>query len=125
MNRAVAFALVLAGLLVACAAPPPPPAPIAAPVRKPDRIVLLPQADSSASALVVRNTRSANEVVLSQPYATASVGAGSLETSMGSAGEVGVRYKSLYDAMPPARRSYLVYFETGGDRLTAESAQRV
>lgn len=124
MNRAAALALAFAGLLVACAAPPPP-APIAAPVRKPDRIVLLPQADGSASALVVRNTRSANEVLLSQPYATASVGAGSLETSMGSAGEVGVRYKSLYEAMPPARRSYLVYFETGGDRLTAESAQRL
>ena len=124
MNRAAALALAFAGLLVACAAPPPP-APIAAPVRKPDRIVLLPQADGSASALVVRNTRSANEVLLSQPYATASVGAGSLETSMGSAGEVGVRYKSLYEAMPPARRSYMVYFETGGDRLTAESAQRL
>ncbi|MEO6624200.1 MAG: OmpA family protein [Burkholderiaceae bacterium] len=125
MNRSALPALMLAGLLVACAAPPPPPVPVAVAAPRLDRIVLLPQADGSASALVVRNTRSANEAVLSQPYATASVGVASLETSMGSAGEVGVRYRSLYEAMPPARRSYLVYFETGGDRLTADSAQRL
>jgi OOP family OmpA-OmpF porin len=108
----------LASLLVACAAPPPPVAP------KPriDRVTLLPQADGSPSAVVVRSA-SGGEAVLAQPYATASVGTDRVETSMSNAAAAGARYKVLYDAMPPARRSYLVYFETGGDRLTADSAQ--
>jgi outer membrane protein OmpA-like peptidoglycan-associated protein len=43
---------------------------------------------------------------------------------MSNATDVQARYKTLYDAMPPRRRSYLIYFETGGDRLTADSAQQ-
>jgi len=116
--------MALAGFLMACAAPPPPP-PKPVVVPRPDRIVLLPQADGSASAIVVRSTSGAAEAVLSLPYATASVGAAGVETSMGDADAVAARYKTLYEAMPPARRSYLVYFETGGDRLTADSAQRL
>jgi OOP family OmpA-OmpF porin len=109
----------LASLLVACAAPPP-----VAPRPRPDRVMLLPQADGSPSAVVVRSS-SGGEAVLSQPYAVASVGTDRVETSMGNAAEASARYKVLYEAMPPARRSYLVYFETGGDRLTADSAQRL
>jgi len=117
--------LALAVLLVACAAPPPPPPPKPAAVPRPDRIVLLPQANGSASALVVRSSSGAVEAVLSQPYATASVSGADVETSMGNAGEVGSRYKTLFKATPAARRSYLVYFDTEGVRLTAESAQRL
>jgi len=55
----------------------------------------------------------------------AAVSAGRIETSLSSAEKVRERYRVLYDAMPPARRSFVVFFETGGDRLTAESAQRL
>lgn len=113
--------LVLACLIASCAAPPPPPAP---PKPRTDRIVLLPQADGTPSALVVRSA-GGKEATLSQPYATATVEPGRVDTSVGSADAVRARYKSLYDAMPAQRRSYLIYFETGGDRLTADSAQRL
>lgn len=63
--------------------------------------------------------------MLSQPYATANVAAGRVQTSMSNPDEVAVRYKVLSEAMPPQRRSYLIYFETGGDRLAADSAQRL
>lgn len=69
--RALAVAA-LAGLLGACQTPAPSPA--APPLAKPDRIMLLPQADGSASALIVQS-QSGEEVTLSQPDATASVGA--------------------------------------------------
>ena len=69
--------------------------------------------------------RAANgeEATLSQPYATASVSADRVQMSVADPAEVRLRFKALYDVMPSERRSYLVYFETGGDRLTAESAQ--
>lgn len=123
VQRAVLVALAYA--LVACATPPPPP-PLAAPavVLKPDRIVLLPQAGGVPSALVVRPAEG-GEVVLSQPYATASVTRSRAEASIGNAEDVRARYKALYDAIPLQRRSYLVYFETGGDRLTPDSTLRL
>ncbi len=110
----------LAGLLAACQAPPPP----ALPLTKPDRVLLLPQADGSASALVVRS-RTGEEATLSSPYATASVGANGVQTSVADPAEVRARFKVLYDQMPAERRSYLVYFETGGDRMTVDSAQQI
>ena len=104
-------------LLMACAAPPPV-------VHTADRILLLPQADGSPSAIVVR-LAGGGEALLAEPYAMAAVSAGRIETSLSSAEKVRERYRVLYDAMPPARRSFVVFFETGGDRLTAESAQRL
>jgi len=98
---------------------------VVAPKPKTDRVTLLPQADGTPSAVVVRPTTGGSETLLSTPFATASISAASVETSVGNADQVRARYKDLYEAMPPARRSYLVYFDTGGDRLTAESAQRL
>lgn len=112
-----ASAVLVAGLLAACQAPPPKPAP------KPDRIVLLPQADGSPSAVEVRSAGA--RAVLSQPYATALVTPERADTSMGQPDAVRARYPALYDAMPPARRSYMVHFEIGSDRLTPDSAARL
>ncbi len=110
----------LAGALAACQAPPP----VAPALRTPDRVVLLPQADGSSSALVVRSP-TGEEAILSRPYAMASVGANGVQTSVADPAEVRARFKVLYDQMPAERRTYLVYFETGGDRLTADSAQQI
>ena len=92
MNRVVSrigWALI-PFILVACAAPPVavPPPPVAAP--KPprsDRIVLLPQADGSPSAVVVR-PMGGGEAVLSEPDATATVTTTSVQTSVGTAGDI-------------------------------------
>lgn len=117
-------AVLAAACVVAACQAPPPAAPMPQAPRPSDRIVLLPQSDGSASAVVVRPF-AGGEAVLAQPYASARVSASGVETSAGDANDIRTRYKALYDAMPPQRRSYLVYFETGGDRLTADSAQRL
>lgn len=128
MNKVVSrvgWALI-AFIVVGCAAPPAPAPPAAVP--KPprsERIVLLPQADGSPSAVVVRPRDGGGEAVLSQPYATANVTPTSVQTSVSAAQDIDTRYKALFDAMPAQRRSYTVYFETGGDRLTPDSARRL
>lgn len=126
VTRRIGWALI-PFILVACAAPPvavpEPPVAVPKPPRS-DRIVLLPQADGSPSAVVVR-PMGGGEAVLSEPYATATVTTTSVQTSVGTAGDIETRYKSLFDAMPAQRRSYTVYFEIGGDRLTPDSARRL
>lgn len=64
-------------------------------------------------------------MVLSQPYATATATDTRVETGLTNAAEVLKRYKSLLDALPPRPKSYLVYFETGGNQLTPESETRL
>lgn len=104
------LALAAALLLTACATP--------------DRVVLLPQIDGTPSAVSVQS-KTGTEVVLAQPYATAAVAGRRIETGATSAAEVLARYKPVMDALPMRPKSYLVYFETGGDRLTAESEIRL
>lgn len=85
-----------------------------------DRVVLLPQADGTPSAVVVKSAR--GETVLDRPYAVADVGRqGSLATTQTDAAAVGARYGAVLAAQPPRPVSYTVYFRTGSDELTAES----
>lgn len=97
-------------LLLACASP--------------DRVVLLPQADGSPGAVVVMH-RSGSEVLLNQAYASATVSSRRLETGLSSAEEVKARYPALNEALPARARSYLLYFQSGGERLTEESLRRL
>ncbi len=84
-----------------------------------ERVVLLPSADGRPSAVVVRDT--GGEIVLDKPYAAArrSVGANSIYQS--SAEEVTERFGQALGAQPPRPNSYVLYFEAGGNVLTAES----
>lgn len=116
-------ALLGASLLAACQTPPSPSVPPLKPAPKPDRIVLLPQADGSSSAVEVRSA--GGQAVLSQPYAMALLTPERADTTTVQPDAVRERYPALYAAMPAARRSYLVYFEIGGDRLTSDSTQRL
>lgn len=100
----------LAWLLLGCATP--------------DRVILLPQADGSPSAIVVKS-RQGGETVLSRPYAAAAVTRDSVETGVTNADEVQKRYKGLSATLPTRVKSFLVYFEPGGDRLTTESETRL
>lgn len=104
-------------LLGACAsvpeAPPPPRAPA-------DRVVLLPHADGTAGAVVVR--RGEEQVVLDKPYATASPAAdGKLEVGLADAQATRKAFADVLQALPSAPASFIVYFVTGQDELTEES----
>ena len=85
----------------------------------PDRVVLLPQPDGSASTVIVRSK--AGKVVLDKPYATASVRSDHLNESSLSKAEVSKRYQAVMDALPPRPRIHTVYFELGSTNLRSDS----
>ncbi|WP_390348430.1 OmpA family protein [Variovorax boronicumulans] len=88
------------------------------------RVVLLPQADGTPSAVVVRAKD--GEEVLSKPYqrATAAVGAsGAPVVDQADAAKVQAENKPLFDMRPPIPQRYTVFFEVGTTTLTAASQQ--
>ncbi|GER14533.1 OmpA family protein [Variovorax boronicumulans] len=88
------------------------------------RVVLLPQADGTPSAVVVRAKD--GEEVLSKPYqrATAAVGAsGAPVVDQADAAKVQAENKPLFDMRPPLPQRYTVFFEVGTTTLTAASQQ--
>ena len=84
-----------------------------------DEVILLPGKDGKVGSLVVSN--SSGEVVLDKAYASAKTGNNTIVTAASSAEAVGKEYSATLAAQPPRPVSYLVYFETGSDRLTGES----
>lgn len=106
-DRTLAFAaLSLAILLGACA-----------PLTK---VTLLPQADGSASAVLVKSSKS--EQLLSAPYQQA-VGQEdkALKTDQTTAAEVQKAHPQLFAALPPKANKYILNFLPGGTNLTPES----
>ena len=100
------FAIAAALLLNACA-------PIT-------RVILLPQADGSASSVVVKTT--SEEQVLKVPYQSVSATEGKpLILKFNSEAEVQKAFPSLYAAKPPAPSKYILNFMPGGTELTPES----
>jgi len=88
------------------------------------RVVLLPQADASASAVVVQTERGLQ--TLDQPYQSAEVSAeGKVERLQLDPTKVLLRYGPLLVMAPQAPTSTLLYFETGGSELTADSARQL
>lgn len=86
------------------------------------RVVLLPQADGSPSAVVVRSKD--GEETLSRPYerATAAAGArGAPIVDRSDPARLRADNKDLFDLLPPPAQRYTVYFDTGGAVLTATS----
>jgi outer membrane protein OmpA-like peptidoglycan-associated protein len=105
-----AFALITV-LLAACSTPG-------------TRVVLLPQADGTPSAVVVRAKD--GEEILSKPYqrATAAVGArGAPVVDQADVAKVQAENKPLFDMRPPLPQRYTVFFEVGGTTLTPASQQ--
>ena len=106
MKLTPVFAIAAALLLNACA-------PIT-------RVILLPQADGSASSVVVRTTQ--GEQVLTTPYQLASAKEGTpLILKLSSEAEVQKVFPSLFTAKPPAPTKYILNFMPGGTDLTPES----
>lgn len=85
-----------------------------------DRIILLPQADGTPSAVVVQS-KSGVSFVLERPYSVATVGKKRIGVEKTDETTVKTRYKELFDAFPARPRSYRLYFESGGTSLTPES----
>ena len=101
--------------------PPPPPAPLAV-VRpaQPDRVVLLPNADGSTGAVVVRSK--AGEQLVDRAYVSAEVGAdGVIATRAEDPAAVRARYRDSLEAQPMPPVSFVVNFRSGSNELTPES----
>ncbi len=89
----------------------------------PERIILLPQPDGTPSAVVVESK--GRSVVLDQPYTVAEVSGRSIEKQVTDAASVDVRYKAVSDALPPRPRSFLLHYEFGTTKLTAQSRGQI
>jgi len=86
-----------------------------------DRVVLLPNADGSRSAVVLKTA--AGEQVLDQPYEAASISqAGKIAASRETAESVQSRYGQTLSAQPKRPASYMIYFSSGNNEISAESA---
>ncbi len=105
-------AMLLGALLAGCSVTPK------------ERIVLLPNEDGRASAVVITR-RDGRTVELNQPYASAQVSAQALTTESSSADAVRSRYGQLLAVQPPRVRSYLLYFESNRSVLTQDSQREV
>lgn len=93
-----------------------------APVSK-DTIVLLPKADGSTGKILV--TEGASQVLLDSPYASAHSGDTGLEVIKENPADLDRKFATALAAMPPASKSYLLYFETGTDDFNEESKASV
>jgi OOP family OmpA-OmpF porin len=105
----LATAILATALLAACATPA-------------TRVVLLPQPDGKASAVVVGTED--GEETLARPYlrATAKAGArGAPVVDEVDPLQLLAENKSLFDMLPPPVQHYTVFFEAGGTELTASS----
>jgi OmpA-OmpF porin, OOP family len=105
-----AYIAVIAAVLGACA-----------PLTK---VVLLPQADGSASAVLVKSAK--YEQLLTSPYqrVTAQVDK-ELKLDATTAADVQKAYPQLYAAMPPKPTKYVLNFMPGGTTLTPESQEQL
>jgi outer membrane protein OmpA-like peptidoglycan-associated protein len=103
---AAALIVLLSAVLGACA-----------PITK---VVLLPQADGLASAVLVKTAK--YEQLLSVPYQRVTAQEDkALKTDAISATEVQKAYPQLYASMPPRATKYVLNFMPGGTQLTPES----
>jgi outer membrane protein OmpA-like peptidoglycan-associated protein len=109
-RRLVHFALaLLTAVLVGCAAP------------STTRVVLLPQADGTPSAVLVRANND-DERTLSQPYQRATAKArGAPVIDKADPAGLEAEHKALFEMLPAPGRNYTVYFDIGGSVLTGSS----
>jgi outer membrane protein OmpA-like peptidoglycan-associated protein len=88
-----------------------------------EKVVLLPNEDLRATAVVVRSKHSGEEVVLDQPYAAATLstsrGAFARETLTAEA--VTKAYGQTLASLPPQPVSFTFYFPPGSTALTEQS----
>lgn len=99
-----------------CATPPPPPPATGT------RVILLPQADGTPSAVIV--TSKTGEQRLSQPYDRAAArdrDASAPQVDRADAQQIASQFKPLFATAPPKPVRYTLYFQTGNTTLVPES----
>ena len=88
------------------------------------RVTLLPQADGSASGVVV--TTREGQQVLNQPFQVAEVArSGNIGTATTSAEQLRQSHPQLLAQRPPAPERFVLEFEPGTSLLTADSQARL
>jgi outer membrane protein OmpA-like peptidoglycan-associated protein len=85
-----------------------------------ERVVLLPAPDGRQTAIVVRDSR--GEIVLDQPFAGVERRGNEFKALKSSEVEVKAKFGAALAAQPARPRSFVLYFEGGSERLTADSA---
>jgi outer membrane protein OmpA-like peptidoglycan-associated protein len=84
------------------------------------KVVLLPQADGSTSAVLVKTAK--YEQLLSSPYQRVTAQEDkALKADTTTAADVQKAYPQLYASMPPRATKYVLNFMPGGTTLTPES----
>jgi outer membrane protein OmpA-like peptidoglycan-associated protein len=107
-------ALLFAAFLFACAEAPPRPA------VPEEQVILLPGSDGKVGSVVVE--RGGARQVLAEPYATSRIATdGQQGVARASEAEVRAGYGTVLGALPARPATFLLYFVTGSDELTAES----
>jgi outer membrane protein OmpA-like peptidoglycan-associated protein len=102
--------------LSACSTPPPPPPPPVPTVK----VVLLPQPDGGSTGVVVQSGGATQ--TLTQPYQRARSQSEQAPTvDVTTPEQVDQNYNVLFKVAPAAAVKYVLYFQTGGTLLTAES----
>lgn len=110
MKHRLLCTLALSALLTACAPT--------------TRVTLLPQADGSASGVVV--TTREGQQLLTQPYQVAEVArSGNIGTATTSAEQLRQSHPQLLAQRPPAPERFVLEFEPGTSLLTADSQARL
>jgi outer membrane protein OmpA-like peptidoglycan-associated protein len=108
------IALVLAALGFGCAEAPPRAA------VPEEQVILLPGPDGKVGSVVV--VRDGARQVLAEPYAASRISAdGQQSVARVSEPEVRADYGAALGAMPARPATFLLYFVTGSDELTADS----
>lgn len=118
--------LALAAFLISCSPlnPQPEPVRVEMEITRNDQVILLPEADGSLGAVVVR--QDAVEIVLDKPYASAVIeGPGQVRQLMEDPGVARETFAATLAALPSRPASFLLYFPQGEDELTAESKTEV
>ncbi len=86
----------------------------------PDRIVLLPNADGSPSAVIVKTAT--GERVIDKPYEAVSVSqSGGISQDKETPDSVRARFGSALDAQPQRAVTYVLYYLNGKVEMTPES----
>jgi outer membrane protein OmpA-like peptidoglycan-associated protein len=87
-------------------------------------VVLLPNADGSRSAVILKTAM--GERLIDQPYQAVSISqSGAISDKKESVESVQRRYGETLGAQPQRPVSYMIYFSSGADEITAESAAAI
>jgi outer membrane protein OmpA-like peptidoglycan-associated protein len=111
MTARIIPALVLTALAAGCASTPT------------DKVVLLPHADGTSGAVVVKQGE--HQAVLDSPYASARTSSKGPTTGRETPEAVRKQFGAALDAQAPAPKSFTVYFLLNSDEFTDESKSAV